>query len=49
LYIVATSKIAFVIGWNYLGLFEAEKFTWLFQKEKKGGKKMKTGRHEKSI
>jgi len=32
--IVATSEIAFVTVWNNLVVFEADKFTWLFEKER---------------
>jgi hypothetical protein len=48
--IVATSKIAFVTVWNNLVLFEADKFTWLFE-EKKGKERMsesRNGRHKES-
>jgi hypothetical protein len=33
--IVATSEIAFFIVWNNLVVFEADKFTWLLEKERK--------------
>ena len=47
--IVATSEIAFVTVWNNLVVFEADKFTWLFEKESKARmNEERNGRHKES-